>query len=338
MIRWSPSIAFTLLVIVSIATAGCQAAAGPLGSLPPVPSAEPSVGQPSPDLTPGPSASPPVSPSIPPGPSPSVAPEPSPTQGSDETMIVRAYFMLAGPRRSDGLVPVLREVPRTKAVATAAMTELLEGPTAAELAASPALSTTVPRGTRLLGISIERGIATVDLSGEFESGGGSRSTLGRLAQVVYTLTQFPTVDRVAFRIDGRPATVFGSEGIVLDGPVGRIDDARFGATMFEDVLPSIFVDRPAWGAALDSAGQVTGSANTFEAQFTYVLLSGNGRELDGGSVMATCGSGCRGTFEFVVRYAVQRAQWGTLRVIEGDESGLTAGTLRDYPVWLSPAG
>jgi germination protein M len=334
--RSSRAIALAILITLPLA-AGCLAPAGPLGSLPPAPSAEPSVGQPSPDRTPDPSPSPSSPSSAPVSPSPSPSPgEPTPTPDPGETMIVRAYFILAGARRADGLVPVLREVPRTKAVATAAMNELLDGPTAAERAASPALSSTVPRGTRLLGISIESGVATVDLSGEFESGGGSASTLGRLAQVVYTLTQFPTVDRVAFRVDGRPVTVFGSEGIVLEGPVGRMDDPRFGLTMFEDVLPSIFVDRPAWGAALDSSAQVTGTANTFEAHFTYALLNGAGRVLDEGPVMADCGSGCRGTFEFTVRYAVSRAQWGTLRVIEGDESGETAGTPRDYPVWLTP--
>jgi germination protein M len=253
-------------------------------------------------------------------------------------MIVRAYFILAGARRSEGLVPALREVPRTRAVATAAMNQLLAGPSAAERAASRPVTTAVPPGTRLLGLSIDAGIATVDLSGEFGSGGGSASTLGRLGQVVYTLTQFPTVDRVAFRVDGRPVTVFGSEGIVLEGPVGRMDDPRFGQTMFENVLPSIFVDRPAWGAALESGTQVTGSANTFEAHFTFALLNAGGRVLDEGPVMATCGSGCRGTFEFAVRYTVSRAQWGTLRVIEGDESGQTAGTARDYPVWLTPGG
>ena len=45
----------------------------------------------------------------------------------------------------------------------------------------------------------------------------------RLGQVVYTLTQFPTVQKVRFELDGRPVNVFSSEGIVLDHPVGRSD-------------------------------------------------------------------------------------------------------------------
>jgi hypothetical protein len=332
------SIALIVVLLVTAVLGGCTPSAGPLGSIPAVGSAEPSVGQPSPDFTPGASPSPPASsPSPPPSASPTAPPEPTPTPEPGGTTIVRAYFFLGGPFRAAGLVPVLREVPETRAVATAAMTELLAGPNAREQGASPALSSTIPAGTRLLGISISGGVATVDLSGEFESGGGSASTLGRLGQVVYTLTQFPTVDRVAFRIDGRPVTVFGSEGIILDGPVGRSLDGD-GQTMFEDLLPAIFVDRAAWGAALGNPGRVTGTANVFEAAFTFALLDGSGRVLADGPVMATCGTGCRGTFDFTIRYSVARAQWGILRVIEGDESGRTAGIRRDYPIWLTPAG
>lgn len=30
------------------------------------------------------------------------------------------------------------------------------------------------------------------------------------------------------------------------------------------------------------------------------------------------------------------AQWGTLRVLDGDESGETEGIIREYSVWLTP--
>ena len=41
----------------------------------------------------------------------------------------------------------------------------------------------------------------------------------RLAQVVYTVTQFDTVKSVRFHLDGEPVDVFSGEGIVLDKPV-----------------------------------------------------------------------------------------------------------------------
>jgi germination protein M len=215
------------------------------------------------------------------------------------------------------------------------MNALLDGPTADERGASPAISSTVPAGTELLGLSIKDGVATVDLSGEFESGGGSASCLGRLGQVVYTLTQFRSVDSVALRVDGRPVSVFGCEGIVLDGPVGRDTDA-YGYTMFEAVLPAIFVDGPAWGATLGNPARITGTANTYEAWLLVSLYNAAGGQLYESHATATCGTGCRGTFDITVTYTFEDARWGTLRVVDGDESGETDGVGREYRVWLTP--
>jgi hypothetical protein len=114
---------------------------------------------------------------------------------------------------------------KTPRVAAAALTDLLSGPTRGERGVGKA--TAIPAGTRLLGISIANGIATVDLTSQFQSGGGSRSMQLRLAQVVYTVTEFPTVSKVRFELDGSPVNVFSSEGIVLDHPVGRNDYKAF---------------------------------------------------------------------------------------------------------------
>lgn len=122
---------------------------------------------------------------------------------------------------------VTRTVPGTLDVAANAMRALIEGPTAQE--AEDGLSSAVPSDTLLLGIVITDGVATVDLSSEFEQGGGSFAMLSRLAQVVYTLTEFDTVDEVVFWIDGEPVTTFSGEGILLEGPVDRSD--------YESALP-----------------------------------------------------------------------------------------------------
>jgi len=47
--------------------------------------------------------------------------------------------------------------------------------------------------------------------------------LTRVAQVVYTVTQFPAVQRVAFRLDGKPVSAIGGEGVVVDPPVTHAD-------------------------------------------------------------------------------------------------------------------
>lgn len=337
-------------VAISVSLVACTSAAGSLGPLPSAIPTDPAATPASPGLSPRPSTSPSAAPSSRPSsthsPAPSSAPSASPAgptatakPAPAATTTLRAYFFLGGAAGSAGLVPVLREVAATKAVATAAMNALLEGPNASDRGASVAISTTIPQGTKLLGLSIADGVARVDLSREFESGGGSASCLGRLGQVVYTLTQFRTVDSVSFQIDGRPVRVFGCEGIVLDGPVGRSTD-RFGQTLFEDLLPAIFVDRPAWGAALDNPAEITGTANVFEAQFMLTLIDGSGREEVEVAVSAGCGSGCRGSFtafpEGDLIYYVAKPQWGTLRVWDVSERDGSPELVREYPVWLTP--
>ncbi len=246
-------------------------------------------------------------------------------------MVVRAYFLLGDPAGGDpGLVPVLRTVPKRPATARAAMTALLAGPSANERSASPRISTLVPAGTELLDIEISGGLATVDLSGAFAVGGGSFSMRGRLAQVVFTLTQFSTVDRVSFKLDGKPVSTFSSEGIILDKPVTR-------ATYRDDFLPPIFVDRPAWGAALLTPGRIAGLANVFEAQFRIALLDRTGKALVDEPVTATCGTGCWGRFALTLSYDVSKAQWGTLRVWDLSEADGQPIEVRDYPVYLRPS-
>lgn len=316
-----------LLILVLLAACAAPAAS-------PTVSGSPTPSFPSPTASasePPPTAAPTPSPTlVPVTPSPTVAP-PSPSPTPAPTMIVRAYFLLDDPTGGDpALVPVLRTVPKSPATARAAMKALLAGPSAKERAASPRITTLVPGGTELLGIEISGGLATVDLSAEFVSGGGSFSVRGRLAQVAYTMTQFTTVDRVSFKLDGKPVSVFSSEGIILDKPVTR-------ATYRDDFLPPIFVDRPAWGAALLTPGQVTGLANVFEAQFRIALLDRNDEVLVDAPVLATCGTGCWGRFDVTLSYGVSTAQWGTLRVWDISEANGKPVAVREYPVYLRPA-
>ena len=331
----------TVISLLLIAVAACSPSVGSLGSpaappATPAPSVEipsgdatPDLSSPEPGATSEPSSSTSPGTSSSPTPAHSSRPTATPAPSGTGTTVVRAYFVLGSFTGNEGLAPVLRDVPRTKAVATAAMRELLAGPDEAEMAARPAMYTAIPDGTTLLGISIADGVATVNLSREFESGGGSASMQARLAQVTYTLTQFPTVTGVRFQLDGVDVIAFGGEGIMLDKPVGRDD--------FRDQLPAIFVDRPAWGASLGNPGTVSGEANVFEATFQVELLDAGGRTLLGKTVTASCGTGCWGSFRTSLAYGVDRAQWGTVRVFEPSAQDGSATNVTEYPVWLTPA-
>jgi germination protein M len=199
----------------------------------------------------------------------------------------------------------------TQGVLAGALTRLLAGPGAVTGASN---STAIPAGTRLLGVDIDGAVATIDLSSEFESGGGSRSMFMRLAQVVYTATQFDTVKSVRLHLDGEPVDVFSGEGIVLSKPLTRKD--------YEEFLPPIVVEAPV--PDLEPATSplvVSGSANVFEANVTLILLDENGKGLVRTFTTATCGTGCRGTFSTTLSYDVNKAQFGTLVVQDDDADG-----------------
>ncbi|HXG25472.1 MAG TPA: Gmad2 immunoglobulin-like domain-containing protein [Candidatus Binatia bacterium] len=309
-----------LLALLALATiaAACGPRTGELGTVAPPPSDSPQIDIPTPEPTPGGSPSTQTPAPGTPGPSPS----------DPGTMTLRVYFFLGSFTDNAGLVPVLRELPRTPAVGAAAMQALLRGPNEAELGARPAMYTTIPVDTRFLGLRIEDRIAIVNLSREFEQGGGTASVLGRLAQVVYTLTQFPTVDGVRFELDGEPVTVFSGQGVVLDEPVGRND--------YTDQLPAIFVDRPAWGAVLANPARIVGLADVFEATFRARILDAAGRVLAEGNVMASCGTGCWGTFDETIPYNVTAGGRGTLQVYSLSAADGSQQNLTEYPVWLTP--
>lgn len=140
-------------------------------------------------------------------------------------------------------------------VAATAVAALIAGPTEAERARG--LSTQFPPDSLLLGLRIADGTATVDMSREFEAGGGSFSMLARLAQLVYTLTDFPTVDRVQLLLDGEHRQTFSGEGVLIGEPMTRDD--------FFSALPigRLVAATPVWGPddlpALDPAASTTRS-------------------------------------------------------------------------------
>jgi immunoglobulin-like protein involved in spore germination/sporulation and spore germination protein len=279
--------------------AACSTPPSPTGSSPDVPTPVATAGAPSPAAT-----------------------EPEASTSPVGTTVARAYFFLGSFTGNAGLVPVEREIPTTPAVGAASMAALLAGPSQAELSARPAMYTSIPAGARFLGLQIDSGVATVDLSGEFAADGDTTAVLGRAAQVVYTLTQFPTVHGVRFEIDGvRPKTVWL-------GVLGRAD--------YTDFLPAIFVDRPAWGGDLGNPARLTGRANVFEATFHVTILDGTGRVLVDQPVTATCGTGCWGTFDVTIPYSVPTAGPGTLRVYDLSARDGSRQHVTDYPVSLTP--
>jgi spore germination protein GerM len=82
-------------------------------------------------------------------------------------------------------------------------------------------STTIPKGTKLLGLKTENDEVHVNLSEDFTSGGGSTSMMGRVGQVVYTATTLNPKAKVYIEVNGKPLDVLGGEGVELQQPLTR---------------------------------------------------------------------------------------------------------------------
>lgn len=136
--------------------------------------------------------------------------------GSIQLREVTVYFV-----KDEKLFAVKRAVDAEKQIIDASIEELLTGPTKQEEEAD--IFSAIPKGTKLLSVGSSTFNIAVNLSKEYESGGGNLSMFLRLAQVIYTATEQSKNKKVIFLLNGKLVDIFSGEGIVLDKPVGRND-------------------------------------------------------------------------------------------------------------------
>ena len=202
------------------------------------------------------------------------------TTTAPATRTVRVYLVKDGKLAAEG-----REVPDSAAVGRAALGALLGSGASFDLV-------------------IANGVATV-------TGVGTVSH-ERAAEIVATLTQFPTVQAV--ELDGKRLT--------------RLD--------IEDVTPAILVESPLPGARVAGPLRVTGTANTFEATLQLEVLDRDGNTLTSTFATATSGSGTRGTFDVQIGFDTAGEQPGTLYAYENSaEDGRHINEVR-IPLTLLP--
>jgi hypothetical protein len=167
----------------------------------------------------------------------STATTPATVPVSPKPMTVTVYVVDHGQIR-----PRLEHVPRSAAVATAALRALGIGTT----------------------VTISGGTATVELA---------KAANDQVAEIVYTLTQFPSVQRV---------DVAGRTGLT------RAD--------FEGYAAPILIETPVAGAEVPTTFHVSGTASVFEATFVIQLVR-DGKVLSKQTVTASEGAPGRGTFD-----------------------------------------
>ncbi|MGI9607220.1 MAG: GerMN domain-containing protein [Acidimicrobiales bacterium] len=212
--------------------------------------------------------------------------------------------------------------------AAGAMAELLAGPNILET--DLGMVSAVPAGTEVLGVFVDDGVATIDLSNDFETTGlGTSGEIGLVSQVVFTLTQFPTVDSVDITIDGEARDAILSHGLEATGLT------REG---FHDAIaPEIVVESPYPGEVITSPIVVSGFSRTFEASIVYSVIIPSGEIVhEGFTTAAQPDVHLFGPFEFVAEFEAGISGFGS--VIVWEESALDGSQINTYevPVRMEP--
>jgi spore germination protein GerM len=153
-----------------------------------------------------------------------------------QTSTLRVYFNNARQAGTDDDCAIVfertRQVPRTEAVATAALQQLFAGPTDAERAAGDRSPFSAATAGLLKRVRIEHGTAHVDLNDLRAQLPGVTSSCGAAEfglAIERTLRQFPTVRRVILAIDGEPRRFYEWMGQDCDPGNDHCDAAPFRA-------------------------------------------------------------------------------------------------------------
>ncbi len=140
------------------------------------------------------------------------APEPPTTSilSTPEQTQVEVYYIASSDtsaRLRDQKVSVKNDLPNQ--ILQSAFEHLLEQPS------QESLKSTIPQGTKLYSVKSQDNEVYVNLSQEFETGGGSSSMSCRLGQVIYTATALNNEANIWIQVEGKLLPYIGGEGLMV---------------------------------------------------------------------------------------------------------------------------
>ena len=132
----------------------------------------------------------------------------------------KLYFIDVDDSGRISLQAVTRPIHFNDSPLTETLNVLLKGPVASEL--NQDLISLIPDNTRLLSVRVDNSIAYINFSEDFQFNSfGPEGHRAQLKQIVYTATEFSTVDSVQFLIDGKKLDYLGPEGVFIGQPLTR---------------------------------------------------------------------------------------------------------------------
>jgi len=130
---------------------------------------------------------------------------------------LKVYFL-----RGENLVAAERALPEGADPLLAAARELTLGPNEAEKAEG--LFSEIPAKAHITKIERQGRIVLVSFNKALgKYGGGSARVQGLIAQIVYTFTEMPGIEKVQILIENESEVILGGEGFLIDKPLSRED-------------------------------------------------------------------------------------------------------------------
>jgi hypothetical protein len=161
---------------------------------------------------------------------------------------------------------VSRRVVETDFQKLATLQDLFAGPEKSEMAAG--LSTAIPSGSGIEGLTVVNGVAYLDVNSTFFSPGSQNAMYLRLAQVVYTLTESADTRAVQFDVHKQPISSFA--GVALNKPVTR--------SSFSNAVGAVLLEAPVVGDTVSTSGELSGQFG-FSGTATVQILDASGTSL-----------------------------------------------------------
>ncbi|HOO72884.1 MAG TPA: GerMN domain-containing protein [Spirochaetota bacterium] len=116
------------------------------------------------------------------------------------------------------LASVARKV-RGNSMLKDTLDELIKGPSTAE--ERKGYLSAVPETLKIRKVSVSNRTALVDFNSAIETGAAGNVLIHRIDQIVYTATQFDTVDSLVIMVDGKRKNSLGGDGLSISGPLHR---------------------------------------------------------------------------------------------------------------------
>lgn len=235
-----------------------------------------------------------------------VKPAPAPPLGAVQPSMGLVVYYPKMTETDTYLVREVHTVPQPQDPKLAAVEELIKGqPT------TSGAYRVLPQDTKVLGIKVDKSVATVDFSREvLHANVGSSGEAMGIQSIVNTLTEFPDVKKVSFSVEGsvnaRTKEWWGHVGL-YEQPFKRDDLASVQE-------PAIWVTSPQSGTKVSSPLNVTGSAMVFEATVSLRLVTGDGRKLVEAHTNASAGAPGRGDFSTNLSFTLPGSGDGFLEV------------------------